>query len=106
MWLGCVDDYEDEVGIGQGFHGFLDADAFGFVEWRGGCRRYPRGHRNSADGDGFADEVASGAGLRGDDGAFAFHQAIEEARLADVRAADNGERKAFVHELAVGEAGG
>ena len=41
-------------------------------------------HRNSTDGDGFADQVARGAGLGGDDGAFAFDQAIEEARLAYV----------------------
>jgi len=55
------------------------------------------------DGYGLADQVAGGAGRGGDDGAFPLDQAIEQARLADVRAADDGQRQAFVDNLAVGE---
>ncbi len=60
-------------------------------------------HRNAADGDGFAHQIARGAGSGGHDGAFPFDQTIKQARLAHVGAADDGERQAFVHELAVGE---
>ena len=41
----------------------------------------------------------------GDDGAFVFDQAIEQARLADVGTADDGQRQPFMHHFSVGEAG-
>src|SRR5579864_5028699 len=62
-------------------------------------------HRNSSDGDGFADEIARGAGSCRDDSALAFDKAIEQAGLADIRAADDRQGQSFMHDLAVGEAG-
>ena len=44
-------------------------------------------------------------GVGGNDGAFVFDQAIEQARLADVGTADDGQRQTFMHDFAVGEAG-
>ena len=60
---------------------------------------------NAADGDGLADQVARCARLGGDDGALALDEAVEQARLAYVGPAHDGQRQSFVHHLAEGEAG-
>ena len=85
---------------------FADADAFGFVQRAADAGGVHELDRNAADGDGFADQIAGGAGRGGDDGALALDQAVEQARFADVGAADDGERQAFVDDLAVGEGRG
>src|SRR5581483_5994384 len=55
---------------------------------------------DAAEGNGFGDQIARGAGNGGDNGAIAFDELIEEARLPYIRASDDGKREAFVHDLA------
>ena len=74
----CVEDDEHEIGFGECFHRFLDADAFRFVECAADTCCIHELNGNAVDGDGLADEVAGGAGRGGDDGAFALHQTVEE----------------------------
>ena len=100
-----VEHDQHDVGVGEGLHRFANADAFGFVEGVANAGGVHQPHRNSTDGDGFADQVARGAGSGRDDGALVLDQAIEQARLADVGTADDGQRQAFVDDFAVGEAG-
>ena len=101
-----IEHYQHQIRIGQGFHGFLYADAFGFVEGAADSGGVHQLHRNSAERNGFGHEIARGAGRGGDDGALALDQAIEQARLADVGAADDGEGQALVDNFPVGERAG
>ena len=104
--LGSIEHDQDEVGIGESFHGFADADALRLIERAANPGGVDQLDRNAADGDGFADQIASGAGRRGYDGALTLDQAVEQAGFADVWAADDGERQTFVDDLSVGEGGG
>ena len=70
------------------------------------ARRVVQLHRDAADGRGLAHQVARGAGDVGDDGAVLFQQAIEQAALADVGPADDGQREPLPHQAAIAEAGG
>ena len=100
-----VEHDQHHVGVGERFQRLAHADAFGFVERVANSGGVHQMHRNSTDGDGLGDQVARGAGRGGDDGALVLDQPVEQARLADVGTADDGERQAFVHDFAVGEAG-
>ena len=59
-----------------------------------------------SNGGDFGNHVARGAGNVGDDGAVLFQQAVEQAALADVGPADDGQRQAVAHQPAVSEARG
>ena len=104
--LAGIDDDQGEVGVGHGLPGALDAqgldqvaalaDAGGVVEFDG----------DAADGSGLRDDVAGGAGDLGDDGAVVLEEAVEQAALADIGTADDGEGEAVADEAAVLKAGG
>ena len=69
---------EDEVGGGEGLVGAGDTEGFGFVgsvAEAGGVEKFDG---NAVDCGTLGDEVACGAGGRGDDGAVAVEKAIEE----------------------------
>ena len=100
-----IEHHQHDVGVGEGLHRFAHADALGFVECVANAGGVHQAHRNSTDRDRLAHQVAGGAGRGGDDGALVLDQAIEQARLADVGPADDGQRQTFVHDLSVGEAG-
>src|SRR5882724_6195622 len=95
-----------DVGVGKGFFGFPNADGFGLVFGLANTGRVHHPQRDSADGNGFGDQVTRSAGSSGDDGPFTFDKAIEETGLADVGTTDDGERQAFVHDFAVGKGSG
>src|SRR5664279_3245838 len=99
-----IDDDQHEVGVGHGFARFLDANAFSFIQRLANAGGIDEMHGNAAERDGLGDEVASGSGNRGDDGAIALDESIEEAGFPDVGTSDDGEGQALMYDLAKGEA--
>lgn len=75
--LGIVE-VEDEIGVGGGFAGFLDADFFDLVGCfsEAGCVDEADGE--TAEVDGFFDRVAGGAGDGGDNGSLLAEEGVEE----------------------------
>ncbi len=105
--LGGVEDVEDEVGFGQGFAGFGDAEGFSFIAAGGSdAGGVDEGDGDAFDGEAFGDGVARGAGGGGDDGAVALDELVEERGFAGVGAADECEGEAVAHDASVGVAGG
>ena len=78
----------------------MNAEGFGLVEGVTNTCRVDQPQRDSADGNGFTHQIPCSPWGRGDDGALALDQAVEEARLADVGSAYDGERQPLVHDLA------
>src|SRR6266702_2233966 len=101
-----VEDDENKVSVGEGLHGFTNANVFGFIESFADSGGIDEAHGDSAERYGFGYEVAGGSGKRGDDGALAFDELIEEAGFAYVGATDDGEGQSLVHYFAEGKAGG
>ena len=89
-----VHHHQRQVGIGHRLVAALDAQRFHQLRAFADAGGIEELHRNAADGGRFGDQVAGGAGDVGDDGAVLLQQAVEEAALADVRTADDGEREA------------
>ncbi len=104
-----VEHDEHQRGVGERFAAARDAELLDFFEIRTGSFAQTGGvdqlERNAVERDALGDEVARGAGSCGDDGAVALDEAIEERALAGVGPADDGERKAVVHDAAAGEGG-
>src|SRR5580698_9931899 len=84
--FGGINYDQHQVGVGESFVGFADADAFGFVEGPADAGSIHEFHRNSTDGNGFAYEVPRGTGGCGNNGALPFDKTIKEAGFADVGA--------------------
>src|SRR5579872_2111874 len=63
-------------------------------------------NRNAAQGDSFAHQIARGAGGRGHNRALALDQTVEQARLSNIRPADDGEGQPLMNDFAVGKRGG
>ncbi len=63
-------------------------------------------HGDAGEFGDFRDEVARCAGYGGDDGAVLFEEEFEEAAIAGVGTADDGELKAGADKIAVNEAAG
>src|SRR5450755_3864011 len=104
--LSRVDDYKNQIGISQGLFGLFDANAFGFVLGAADARGVDQFDGNSTQRNRFADQVAGGAGLGGDDGALLLQQSIKQAGFADVGTAHDGQGQALMNDLAVTETGG
>ena len=68
---------QHQVGIRKRLHRFLNTDGLGFVERLANARRIHQFHRNAANRDRLADQIAGGARSRSDDGAFALDEPVE-----------------------------
>ncbi len=86
-------------GIRHGLEAALDAERFDQPVALANAGRVDQLHGDAADGGNFGDHIARGAGDVGDDGAVLLEQAIEQAALADVGAADDGQREAGMDQL-------
>ena len=71
--LGCVPHDQYHIGIGQGFHGFLYSDAFGFIQGSTNSGRIYKLYRNAANRNRFGDKIAGSSRSCGHDGAIAFN---------------------------------
>jgi hypothetical protein len=79
-----IQHHQHHVRLSQRLHRFAHANALGFIERSANAGGVHQPHGNASDGDGLAHQIARGARRRGNDGAFAFRQAVEQARLADI----------------------
>ena len=104
--LGRVEDVEDQVGFGQGFAGFGDAQRFGLgVAGRAEAGSVDERDGDAFEGEAFCDQVARRAGGCGDDGAVALDEAVEERRFSRIGPADEREGEAVAHDASVGVTG-
>src|ERR1700730_17370159 len=104
--LRAFNDYKDQIGVGERFHGFADADGLGFVKRTANARRVYEFYRDTAQTNGLADQIPRGARRGSDNRALTLDQTVKQARLPYVGATHNGQGEAFVHDFAVSEAGG
>ena len=101
MRIASLQNHQHQVGLGQGFVRFLNANAFGFVRGRANSGGINQTYGNAGNGNGFAHQVARGSGRGGDDGALPLDQAVEETRFAYVRPAYDGQGQALMNNFAV-----
>jgi len=104
--LRAVNDDQDQIGVGERFHGFADADGLGFVKRTANARRVYQSYGDTAQTNGLADQIPCGARRGSDDGALPLNQAVKQARLPYVGPAHDGQGEALVHDFAVSEARG
>ena len=93
------------IGLADVLPGAGDADALGFVAAvaQACCVEHVQGH--AFDLDGLLDDVARGAGLRGDDGQFRPGQGVEQGAFAGVGLSGNDDFDAFAQQRALLGAG-
>ena len=101
-----VHHHQRQIRVRHGLIAALDAQRLDHILPQPDARRVQKLHRNPAERRRLRHHVARGSRDLGHDGAVLLQQPVEQAALADVRPADDGERESFVHQLAVGEAGG
>ncbi len=101
--LGQIHHHQRDVRIRHGLVAAFDAERFDQVLTAPDARGVDELHRDAVNGRDFRDQIARGAGDVGDNGAILFEQAIEEAALADVGPAYDGQRDAGVDQPAVVE---
>ena len=101
----AVAQQQDEVGLVERLAGAADAFLFDEVARFAQSGGVEDVYRHAVDEDGFAHDVARGARLRGNDGAFFADQRVQQAGFARVWFAGDDEVDAVVHQPPLGALG-
>ncbi len=100
--LSRIEDHENERGVGERFPAAGDAKLFDFFEGFAQAGGIDELEGNTVKRDALGDEIARSAGRRGDDGAIAFDEAVEERAFACIGTADDGQGQTIMHDTPTG----
>src|SRR5438309_1585024 len=99
--LRSIEHHQDQISVGESFHGLLNSNALGFVEGAANPGGVHELDWNSAKRNRFSHRVTGGPGSGGHDGALALNQPIEQTRFPDIRTTNDGESQSFMNDFSV-----
>src|SRR5438132_6446819 len=93
----------NHVGFGQRLVRFPNPDGLRLIAGGAQSGGIGKAHGDAAQRNRLAHQVTSGTGSGSHDGAFALHQPVEEAGLADIGSSHDGQAQPFMYDFAIGE---